>query len=388
MNIKNASISFRVARTTSIAHNNRENIHGNPDIDLSRIKDNVTYKKADIEDIYKREFTEAIDEYNSKQKRSDRKINNYYRKILNDKKTHHQRELIVAVGKKNDEISWDYKKAILDKYARDFQKENPNMIVYNSVLHMDEANPHLHINYVPVYTASRGLKKRVGHDKAIQQQGYDDFTHWQDKQRIKLASLMRNYNLEREHVGTHQYLPVAEYKELKEDVKDLAQKKETLTYEVDRKKRLLKKLPTLKTINVEVPTRSNRLNTSEIIIKKTDFEKIQKLARLAQIQSAKSDYYYDKFEKIKSKSNSLENENRDLVVKNYELENRVVTAERKAKRWKSKFKDLVVAVKDFVSKLEWVSADIYYSLQRKINELEYEQAERIRNRSNELELEL
>lgn len=162
---KSASVSFRVANTTSLAHNNRENTHGNPDIDPSRIKDNVTYVRENIEDVYQREFTEAVAEYNSKQKRSDRKIDDYLKKILNDSKTHHQREIVVAIGKKDDGIDWEYKKDILEEYAKDFQKGNPNLKVYNSVLHMDEANPHLHINYVPVYENNKGLKRGLGMTK-------------------------------------------------------------------------------------------------------------------------------------------------------------------------------------------------------------------------------
>jgi len=62
-----ASISFNVGTTTSISHNNRENLHGNPNI-KDRIADNITYVQEDIRALYDREFSEAVLEYNANQK--------------------------------------------------------------------------------------------------------------------------------------------------------------------------------------------------------------------------------------------------------------------------------------------------------------------------------
>lgn len=162
---------------------------GNPDINLERTKDNIYYVQRDIREVYSENFDQAVQDYNNKQKRSDRKIDDYYTKILQDKKTHHQRELIVAIGSKDD-LSYGYseerykqvKEEILDKYMRDFEKRNPNLKVYNAVMHLDEANPHLHINYVPVYEAKRGLSRRVGQDKALEQQGFKNFEEWRERE--------------------------------------------------------------------------------------------------------------------------------------------------------------------------------------------------------------
>jgi len=96
------TISFNKANSTSLAHNNRENLFGNPDIDLERVKDNIMYVKSDIREMYHEIFDQAVADYNAKQKRSDRKIDDYFSKILHDKKTHHQQELIVAVGCKDE----------------------------------------------------------------------------------------------------------------------------------------------------------------------------------------------------------------------------------------------------------------------------------------------
>ena len=91
------TISFNKANSTSLAHNNRENLFGNPDIDLERVKDNITYVKSDIREMYHEIFDQAVADYNAKQKRSDRKIDDYFSKILHDKKTHHQQELLSLI---------------------------------------------------------------------------------------------------------------------------------------------------------------------------------------------------------------------------------------------------------------------------------------------------
>ncbi|MED1449023.1 mobilization protein, partial [Bacillus pacificus] len=88
------SISFNQSHQSSLSHNNRENIHGNPGIDPSRLDKNIYFVQKDIRSVYKDVFQEAVDKYNEKQKRNDRKIKDYYDKIKKDTKTHEQRELV------------------------------------------------------------------------------------------------------------------------------------------------------------------------------------------------------------------------------------------------------------------------------------------------------
>lgn len=102
-----------------------------------------------------------MSDYNAKQKRSVQKIDDYYSKILLDKKNHHQQELIVAVGCKDENIEeiFEMRKEVLDDYMKGFQDRNSNLKVYNVVMHLDEVNPHLHINFVLVFESKRGLIK-------------------------------------------------------------------------------------------------------------------------------------------------------------------------------------------------------------------------------------
>ena len=224
------TISFNKANSTSLAHNNRENLFGNPDIDLERVKDNITYVKLDIREMYHEIFDQAVADYNAKQKRSDRKIDDYFSKILHDKKTHHQQELIVAVGCKdeNTEEIFEMKKEILDDYMKGFQERNPNLKVYNAVMHLDEANPHLHINFVPVYESKRGLSKRVGFDKAIEQQDGLTFERWRESETGVIERQLKEKGIERRYKGSHSYMKVAEYKEYAESLETLRSEKNTV----------------------------------------------------------------------------------------------------------------------------------------------------------------
>ncbi len=227
------SISFHQGTMTSISHNNRENVYGNPDIKLDKIQDNIYYIQNDLENTYKELFSAAVEDYNSKQKRNDRKIDDYYRKILHDTKTSVQRELIVAIGTSEDnENLSEVKKEILDQYAKEFQERNPNLKIYNMTMHLDEANPHLHINYVPFYHAQKGLSKRVANNKALKEQGVEGksdkeiMRNWRTSEvsRIEDIGKTKLENFQRVEVGSHKYLKVPEFKEYKQEEQKLIQK--------------------------------------------------------------------------------------------------------------------------------------------------------------------
>ncbi len=212
-----------------MAHNNRENLYGNPDIDQSRLDENIYFVQKDIREVYQDTFGEAVEAYNAKQSRKDRRIENYFEKIRNDSKTHEQRELIVAIGEgKDGEEHRTAKKQALAEYAEEFQERNPNLAVYNMVLHDDEANPHLHINYVPNFESKKGLTRRVGMDKALQQQGIEGkgtelIKHWRERETARIEELAKAHipDFERANVGSHKYMKVPQFKEAKETFKQI-----------------------------------------------------------------------------------------------------------------------------------------------------------------------
>ncbi|MCU4987321.1 mobilization protein, partial [Bacillus cereus] len=114
---------------------------------------------------------------------------------------------------------------------------------YNMVLHDDEANPHLHINYVPNFESSRGLTRRVGMDKALQQQGVEGkgrqlIAHWREAETAYIEQLAKEHipNFERANVGSHKYMKVRQYKEYaeaKSTIENQVQEKETQLQTID-----------------------------------------------------------------------------------------------------------------------------------------------------------
>ncbi|MGG5737633.1 plasmid recombination protein, partial [Bacillus cereus group sp. IBL03679] len=238
------SISFNQSHQSSLSHNNRENIHGNPGINPSKLDENIYFVQKDIRSVYKDVFQEAVDKYNEKQKRNDRKIQDYYDKIHKNEKTHEQRELVVAIGEGKDDPKYrEAKKEALKQYAEAFQGRNPNLAVYNMVLHDDEANPHLHINYVPNFESSRGLTRRVGMDRALQQQGVQGkgtelIANWRQLETAYIEQLAKEHipNFERANVGSHKYMKVRQYKEYAETrsiVENQVQEKEMHLQTID-----------------------------------------------------------------------------------------------------------------------------------------------------------
>lgn len=242
MSKKSMSISMKMSgKKTSIPHNNREMKEGewkqkrNQHIDRNRVNDNVILKQVDIEDIYEQRFGDAVVKYNAKQKRKDRKVDNYYKQVKDSKKTNEQQEMIIHIGDMDDilagDLDHDEAREVLEEWFKGFEERNPNLAVYNAVIHMDEiyepdgktvTTPHIHLNFVPVASGyKRGLEKQVAFDRAlIQQDGnYDKtkpFKDWRQSEVNVMAKIMKTRGIERKEVGTHESMSVDRYKQVKD----------------------------------------------------------------------------------------------------------------------------------------------------------------------------
>ncbi len=219
----------------SLSHNNRKFVAKN--VDRSRIADNVIYKKENIRQVYHTLFDEALEEYNSRQKRNDRRIPDYYEKIRQSKQEKLFYEIIVQIGNRDD-MGTDYRelaemsKEILSEYMEGFQERNPNLYVFNAVLHMDEATPHLHIDYVPFITDSkRGLRVRNSMKGALSAQGFTgegkqntEWAKWAESEKQVLAGIMERYEIKWNRLDTHEeHLTVLDFKKKmrKREVREL-----------------------------------------------------------------------------------------------------------------------------------------------------------------------
>ena len=216
------TISVMVGRG-SVNHNSRKFHAKNTDPERSHL--NVTYCRENIKAVYHELFDEALERYNAKQTRADRRIENYYEKIRSGKQEKPFHEIILQVGNKDD-MSADSEDgqlaaAVLDEYMRGFQERNPQLRVFSAHLHMDEATPHLHIDFVPFTTGSkRGLDTRVSLKQALAAQGFKggtrgdtEWSQWVRSEKEQLAAVMERHGIEWEDKGTHdKHLSVLDYK--------------------------------------------------------------------------------------------------------------------------------------------------------------------------------
>lgn len=207
----------------SVNHNSRKFKAAN--VDGERTHLNVDYCNGNIKKVYHKLFDDALKKYNDKQTRSDRKIKNYYDKICNSKQEKPFHEIILQIGNKEDmgaeSENGQLAKQVLDEYFRGFQERNPQLRVFSAHLHMDEATPHIHIDFVPFTTGSkRGLDTRVSLKQALAAQGFKggsrgdtEWSQWVLSEKEQLAAVMERYGIEWEQKGTHEkHLSVLEYK--------------------------------------------------------------------------------------------------------------------------------------------------------------------------------
>ena len=207
----------------SLSHNRRDFIAEN--VDSSRTPLNVEYRNEDIRAVYHELFDDALARYNEKQTRKDRVIDDYYEKIRTGKQEKLFEELIIQIGNKDDmnasSENGQLARQMLDEYMQSFQQRNPTLRVFSAHLHMDEATPHLHIDFIPFTTGSkRGLETRVSLKKALEALGFaggtkshTELNQWIGSEKQALASIMARHDIEWEQKGTHEeHLSVLDYK--------------------------------------------------------------------------------------------------------------------------------------------------------------------------------
>lgn len=234
------SVSFR-QDAGSIEHNNRIFVADN--VDGSRSPDNIIYVQKDLRELYHELFDGALAEYNSAQTRKDRVIENYYEHIKRGRKEKLFQEVVVTFG--NSETcgvgseNWQTAIDLLDEYMREFEKTNPNLKVFNAVMHLGEATPHLHIDFVPVcYNQKQGLSTRVSMKRAIQQmlgitaskKKECEAVLWCNSEREKMTQILNAHQINRQIVGAyHEHLPLKEYRQHAQNIKIMNQRIKTLT---------------------------------------------------------------------------------------------------------------------------------------------------------------
>ena len=219
------SISFGTDKSKSdLMHNTREYIADN--VDPARIKNDVILKRETLQEAYENCFGAAMEEYNAKQKRSDRKINNYFENLfgvsasdkqqtrntlINKHKNQSYYENLVQIGDMfdthcvNDPKAAGLAKQALTAYfngdprlgIKSYAERNPQFYVFDAVIHMDENTPHLHLAYIPVATNYKnGMSVQNSHDKALKQMDYERHTDYILQEREIFREICKSYGLE------------------------------------------------------------------------------------------------------------------------------------------------------------------------------------------------
>lgn len=273
-------------------HNRREYEKiGKPipdNIDVSKSSENIILVDKDIKQAYREIFGEALEQYNAKQKRADRKIEDYcdhIKKSKNGEKLFY--EDVVQWGSKEDfqkPETRERAKEALVQYVKGFEERNPNLKLVGAYIHMDEASPHLHLDYIPVAQGyTRGLETRNSLDKAMKQMGYQPEKEsrknnatklWKENERSVFGEICRNMGLEVEaERKARGSLSVDEYKKARDQmIGEIEQEKEAIVAEVEP-------LRELKTGIDEIDTAGKELPFGVVAIKKKDLEAVKEQAK-------------------------------------------------------------------------------------------------------------
>ncbi len=296
----------------SLTHNRRTFSANN--VDVSRTKDNVVFVDQPIEQAYDEIFGSAVERYNAKQKRADRKIKtNYFEHAFNRKspppyvvtsadKRKSFYEDVVQIGTMDDtgvgSLDGQIAAECLKIYAQGFQERNPNFHVFFSVLHLDEKTPHLHIDYIPVGHYKQGVDTQNGLAQALKEMGYgtgkDAINRWRLAERAVLEEICKAHGIEisapeksRGSLTVEQY---KEYAELKEKTEEQRQEVKHLDSEIGSKNLILEwREQAIENAENELEQLGTELQEKREGVEQLETELTEKSAALSETSSALAD---------------------------------------------------------------------------------------------------
>lgn len=369
------SVSVKTStKMTNLKHNNRDlsdeeklhEAHAHIDYDKSNLNRYIV--NEDLREVYHKLFDESLQAYNDSQKRSDRKIDDFYRHVQKTETLDLHREFIFTLGSKNewDELPFETKlKAadLLSEFVSEFQERHPNLYVFNAVVHVDEKGaPHAHVNVVPVATGyKRGLKCKPSFSKALANEGYKEtgkhqMREFKDIESAELEKKLNQLGIERKLVGTRDIKDMHEYKELMSKINN-----EVLTKKED-----------VETTLRELTTKEERLK-SNIEDYSKEFENLYRQAKAeqeirdeltAEIENLKSETFDSYLDFEQSAQHKLE-------LFGYKDVDEVLYEVQKLKSEVSFFEKMVESVKELASNIKFsnfkaVATEIFNVVSSKI----------------------
>ncbi len=329
-NISKQNGRNNISGTTSLPNNAIQNVRQLSKVDkhnyrkydnnqeLIEIVRGTSSPLKDVKELYLNEFEESRLEYNSKQSRPSRMINNYFENVSNNEKKDLACEIILELGDKEywDTKDKDFKKKMSEVYKKqvdDLELLVPNFKVASAIIHFDETSPHLHIVGVPIkYKNKNGMEKQVGKSDVFTK---ESLIRLQDKMRtLCIQEFNQVYSLDStlksKQKGRNRDIHVSDmdnYIELKKQI----EKNNKALKEANKKSLELKQ--DSKDIKDKIDKlKVSKLNKDNYILSKDD--KVDKRIFINKVNDTSKEY-----DKIQTLSNTLVNANEQLKDKNNKI---------------------------------------------------------------------
>ena len=337
-----------------LSHNNREiskqTRKNTWDPQLSQY--NIVYVDRPLNKVYDELFGDALDRYNAKQKRADRKIKNYLDKIERSKQEKPFYEIVVGISGIDQTPRWSEEEEIhvqcLDEYMRSWEQRNPNLKRVQVIMHRDEKGaPHLHIDFVPVSHGNRrGLETKNSFKGAMAEQGFvsqaeetdpkgrtrtrsvADFGKWRESEVAAMDQIMKDHGLELEEGDGRQiHYHHDVYKEIHDDLVMVQKKNQALTERAYKAKAYEEKLDSREDAlrSRELAVETEKSNSKKLM----DYagEMLQKAEKQLQEEFEKRDEVRAQISDLKDRVTQLERTKSELEVSNANLEARRASLE-------------------------------------------------------------
>lgn len=338
-NISKQNGKNNISGTTSLPNNAIQNIRQLSKVDkhnyrkydnnqeLIEIVRGTSSPLNDVRELYLNEFEESRLEYNSKQSRPSRMINNYFENVSNNEKKDLACEIILELGDKEywDTKDKDFKKKMSEVYKKqvnDLELLVPNFKIASAIIHFDETSPHLHIVGVPIkYKNKNGMEKQVGKSDVFTK---ESLIRLQDKMRtLCIEEFNQIYSLDStlktKQKGRNKDIHVSDmnnYIELKKQIE-----KNNITLKEANKKSLELKQNSKDIKDKIDKLKISKLNKDNYILSKDDKDSF--INFIKQVDNTN-----DEYDKIQTLSNTLINANEEL--KNKDKQIKTLTENNKA----------------------------------------------------------
>lgn len=329
-NISKQNGKKNISGTTSLPNNAIQNIRQLSKVDrhnyrkydnnqeLIEIVRGTSSPLNDVKELYLSEFEESRLEYNSKQTRPSRMINNYFENVSNNEKKDLACEIILELGDKEywDTKDKDFKKKMSEVYKKqvnDLELLVPNFKIASAIIHFDETSPHLHIVGVPIkYKNKNGMEKQVGKSDVFTK---ESLIRLQDKMRtLCIEEFNQIYSLDStlntKQKGRNRDIHVSDmnnYIELKKQIE-----KNNKTLKEANKKSLELKQNSKDIKNKIDKLKASKLNKDNYILSKDDKDSFINFIKQV-------DNTIDEYDKIQTLSNTLINANEKLKNKDKQI---------------------------------------------------------------------